>query len=402
VTPTVNPEVFAGHGTLAFVSEGSLWVLSGATGSLRPVPPVAGLVPQDPSFSSDGQWLAFLETSIDPVDNLSTSSLWLARADGSDPREVTGLSGVQVVGWSPQADLFAVLAGPPSTRVPCGYPTTLDLISPTAGTRQQVTSPGIVGAVWSPDGSQLAVSTAAASPAAASPAWSTTLATYPVAGGPSTTWLAPSPASPLDAGADTVIDPAGWWPGWGIGFWVFSAASAHELDATPLDVIASPATPARPLSQTLSEGTTRAFAADPGGGALAVVEATVGTDAARVDWQGKQVQVCTSPSQACAAIDAAPGTVTLDPAWTPHGSALAFVKAPALAGSTFGQAAVASWYAAHELWRYDPATHTSSQVAGVTGASVPQWAGDGRSLLYVADDGIWLLPAGSADPTTDR
>jgi hypothetical protein len=56
--PSVDEAAFAGHGELAFVSRGGLWVLDGATGTLRRVPTPA-MTPLDPAFSRDGRWLSF-------------------------------------------------------------------------------------------------------------------------------------------------------------------------------------------------------------------------------------------------------------------------------------------------------------------------------------------------------
>jgi Tol biopolymer transport system component len=103
------------------------------------------------------------------------------------------------------------------------------------------------------------------------------------------------------------------------------------------------------------------------------------------------------PAAACAVVPSPPGTVTLDPAWSPDATTLALVRAPTRASPGFGQPAVARWYEAHQLWLYHPATHSLSRLdAG--GAAVPAWSADGNSLLYAARDGIWLLPRPSDQP----
>src|SRR5579872_1437263 len=55
--PAVDARAFRGEGRLAFVSLGRLFVLDGATASLRAVRSAAG--PAAPQFSPDGRWLAF-------------------------------------------------------------------------------------------------------------------------------------------------------------------------------------------------------------------------------------------------------------------------------------------------------------------------------------------------------
>jgi dipeptidyl aminopeptidase/acylaminoacyl peptidase len=371
------------------VSQDTLWILDGADGTLRELPEVAGAVPQDPSFSTDGQWLAYLETTTNPSDEATSSTLWMAHADGSDPHMVGGLSNVESLGWSPHHDVFGVLAGPESSQIPCGYPTTLQLASPDGGLQGLVRARGIVGAAWSPDGNQIAVSATGAQVPS-----TTTLETYPISGGSPTLW-ASTTESPLNG--LTVMDPAAWWTGWGIGFWVFGAASFHNLDRTPLDFVASPGAPALPLGETLSEGITEAFSASPSG-SLAIVDASAGTDIGRVYWLDKHVGVCESASRTCAPISAPSTTVTLDPSWSPDGNTLAFTEAPERNGSTFGQSVVADWYSAHQLWLYTPSSRSLRELAGAQGASVPRWSDDGKSLLYAADDGLWLLPTLTATP----
>jgi hypothetical protein len=33
------------------------------------------------------------------------------------------------------------------------------------------------------------------------------------------------------------------------------------------------------------------------------------------------------------------------------------------------------------------------RIGAISGSSLPTWSGDGRSLLYVSDDGLWLTDA---------
>jgi hypothetical protein len=70
---------------------------------------------------------------------------------------------------------------------------------------------------------------------------------------------------------------------------------------------------------------------------------------------------------------------------------LAFVRAPARSSPAFPQRTVAAWYGAHQLWLYRPAGHQARRL-DAPGASAPAWSADGKSLLYAARDGIWLLP----------
>jgi len=72
------------------------------------------------------------------------------------------------------------------------------------------------------------------------------------------------------------------------------------------------------------------------------------------------------------------------------------VKAPAASNGGYLPAA---WYRAHKLYVYNPATRRSTEIGGIDGSSVPTWSSDGKSLLYVAGDGLWLAPAAGGKPT---
>jgi hypothetical protein len=109
------------------------------------------------------------------------------------------------------------------------------------------------------------------------------------------------------------------------------------------------------------------------------------------------VKICGLPAVACANVPSPALTVALDPAWSPGGNMLALVRAPYRASPGFPQNVVAAWYDAHQLWLYDPARRSLRNL-NATGASVPAWSADGKSLLYVARDGLWLLPTLAGHP----
>src|SRR6266542_5496577 len=76
-SPVVDAKALRGHGNLAFVSQGRLWVLDGPAQALRQVRHGHGAA--DPQFSPDGRWLAFA----------ARSRIWVAKSDGAAPRAVT-------------------------------------------------------------------------------------------------------------------------------------------------------------------------------------------------------------------------------------------------------------------------------------------------------------------------
>jgi hypothetical protein len=242
--------------------------------------------------------------------------------------------------------------------------------------------PGVGSAVWSPDGRSLAVSLGSASAG--------TLASYPVTGGRATTWLRLS----ARGGMNYLIDPAGWWPHQGIGYWAVGDCDSCNADGDPFYVISSPGARPDRLGSTLADSGLDQVAA-AADGQLAIVAETPG--GWRLIWQDRAVKICGPVRDACAGVPAPASTVSLDPAWSPSGSTLALVRAPYRASPGFPQKVVAAWYDAHQLWLYDLADGSLRELSA-SGASVPAWSADGKSLLYVARNAIWLLPQLSGQP----
>jgi hypothetical protein len=251
--------------------------------------------------------------------------------------------------------------------------------------------PSIGGAAWSPDGRRLAA-------AVLGPLELSTLATYPVGGGRRTVWLRFTRHVRLNGMDQIRIQPAGWWRGFGIGFWVFGDGMVHNNDQTPLDVVAAPGARPRMLAQTLSDGTTDVLAASAAGGRLAVVaDISRGLNGGRLIWSDKQVQACL-PGGGCRGLVHRPSKVTLDPAWSADQRTLAFVEAPAYVGAGTSPSRLRRWYADHRLLLYDAASGVLRSVRSAAGATVPQWSHDGKSLLYVSGNGLWLLPSPTGKP----
>jgi len=384
--PRVNAAAFAGHGELAFVSRGTLWVLDGANRALRRVA-TPGLTPADPVFSPDGRWLAFLGAKP----GAAFDGLWFARGDGSGAHEIRGLAVAGLVGWNPAQDVLAVTTGPWMRHTPYGAPTTVRLVWPSGSVRSVARLAGIQSAVWAPGGARIAV---------ASLRWpsANSLASYPLTGGPPTTWLKLNARHGALGGMREIsFDPVAWWPHRGIGFWARWNCDSCNADGDPFYVISSPGARPRQLGTTLADSHLDQIAAGPGG-QLAIVAQTPGPGmGGRLIWQDRRVTVCGPAAAACTAVPSPPGAVTLDPAWSPGGTILALVRAPTRASPGFPQSAVAHWYDAHQLWLYHPAMHSLSKL-NAPGATVPAWSADGKSLLYAARDGIWMLPRLTGQP----
>jgi hypothetical protein len=424
--PFVNVRAFAHVGELAFISRGALWVLDGSAGSLRRLHAPHGYAVASPTFSHDGRWLAYLATRS--TDSTTVSQLWVARADGSGAHAVGGLAVDQLVGWSSTADVLAAVT---DTHVSLrnGYrgpqPTTLSLITPAGRVRRLFSisaAAARVGrvwdAVWSPHGNAVAVSTNDFLRNGG-----TSVRAYPIDGGRPTQWFSiptrqrlPGICSECGGANQVIADLAGWYPHWGIAFWAICCGADHVNDDTPLELLTAPGATPQLLAQTLSDGTTDAIAGLAAGG-LALVASTGGREIGI----GKQVSVCDHATLTCKPVPGAslwegrnpqkcvipcsrwphaaagkPGSgVTLDPSFSSDGRLLAYVKAPeALTGGWPGLA----WYAAHELYVLDPATEATKRIGKIDGADVPAWSSDGRELLYVAGNGLWMTSLATGKP----
>jgi WD40-like Beta Propeller Repeat len=383
--PVVNLRAFAHQGSLAFISRGTLWLLDGQRALLRRVASHGGRFrPVSPSFSPDGKWLAYLETPRSG--NESYSQLWIARSDGSDAHVIQGLQVASLYGWSPTQDLVAVAAGPERTKrpCPCYSPTTLRVASPQGSVRTLARSSWIYGAAWSPNAQSIAVSEITYPVSK--------LVVYPTAGGPGTTWFRMGAHQRLNRMNGILFQLAGWWRNLGIGFWVFGDGMIHNLDATPLDLVSSAGVRPRLLGRTLSDGGTDAIAATANGN-LAIVTDHGGGRAA---WQDKQVELCGPIS--CGVVSHAPGTVTVDPAWSSNGKTLAYAQAPNVLAGPWSQKRIAAWFAAHRILLYNTANGHTRSVPEARGATAVSWSPNHRSLLYVRDDALWLLPTLTSQP----
>ena len=419
--PFVNVGAFAHQGELAFVSRGAVWVLNGSRGTVRRLPVPTGETASSPSFSRDGRWLVYL-VSRGPAIYASSLGLWLAHGNGTGAHPVGGLSVDQMVGWSPAADQLAVIAQSP-VRLSDGWtslPRRLELVS-ASGSARELSSASAAGesieaAIWSPDGRAIAVSTYSPYAGQGTIVRSVRLADPRHA----TVWFSirnPQRLPGICTGCvpdDVIAHLAGWWPRWGIVFWIYSSGATHNNDETPLALLETPGARPQVIAQTLSDGVTDAVAAGAGG-QLAVVAST---GQGRFIAAGKVVERCQPSSRACTPIPGASvwsGKVTfpcrcgleapargddgsgvsLDPSWSARGRLLAYVKAPVL---TEPRQLGPSWYQAHALDLWNADTGTTLDLRDAVGAQLPTWSRNGRELLYVADDGLWLLPLATGRP----
>jgi hypothetical protein len=429
-SPTVDAKAFVGEGDLAFVSRNSLYVLDGATGALRGVALPRGFQPDGapqlrgeaglgaPSFSHDGRWLAIPATRIVTAQNgdeSRLSSLWLANADGTGLHEVTGFDNPESLGWSPTADVLAVTNDgetattyrPPPGAAYVSQPTSLWLLSPNGVRRELMRSASglIDGATWSPNGSAIAVGGLSAFPFQDHVPWSETLTTYPIDGAKPTLWLRivnPRSNSCCDTAGlkQSQLIPVGWFPHWGIVFWASSADIGSGLEGGGFPLLALPASGVKPLLLGLTAaGGQVSTIVSSAGGELAISD-NEGNSGTRPFWQNEQALRCDPATLSCTAVASAPDTVSFDPIWSADGSQLAYLvgKSNGEGNPGFSQKSVSSWYDSLQLWLYSSRTSRSTELRAATGAVVPIWSANSSSLLYVDNDGLWLLKTPSVQP----
>jgi Tol biopolymer transport system component len=370
--PAVGTAAFAGRGQLAFVSSGRVYVLDGSAAGrsarLHAVAAPGGATA--PAWSPDGRWLAFLVVPPSPFPNLSypRGTLWLAGADGSAARPVLANAGP--FSWSPVTDVLAA-----TVTNPANGRSWLCELRP--GTPPHLV-PGVTGrAVWSPDGRQLAFTVILSNTQRGF--YGSMLETVPASGGTPVVRRSSSQAALL---------VAGWWPdGQGLMAWAdYQGSASLAADGQPL--LSYPLNGGRPVTLGFTLLFPPFLATSP---AQRVVAVDNGGD--RVLWDNKTILLC-APTGGCTGLPGGmPRATNLDPALDPAGQALMFVHADASLSRAqlFNQASIAAWYKTRSLWVYVPGGQAHAIQAAGTAVADPTWSADGRLLLYVRDDGLWLI-----------
>lgn len=108
---------------------------------------------EDPRFSPDGQWIAFVRVDMDKAANGYKRNIWLVSTDGGKPLQLTRSGKDSQPRWSPDGKTLAFLSG--RGDKPQVY--LLPVTAPGGEPRPLTTHPnGVSAYTWSPDGTQIA------------------------------------------------------------------------------------------------------------------------------------------------------------------------------------------------------------------------------------------------------
>jgi TolB protein len=349
-------------GKLAYVQNGSLFVLDGTTHTLHRLTHARRVL--SPRWSHDGQWLAYVLTDG------SSSQIWVSRADGSAKSAVTPL-GIYTndFAWSPSSDILAVARA----FVPSGG---IHLIPAHGLMRTVARGLAIESIAWSPDGTQLAFTAHVYSPHVGIQPESLYVVRIPN--------LRVTRRYTLPRKDGSFMRLAAWWPdGRGVLYWVdplgSSSLAADGMMLYSLHWAGKP----KPLVTTL--GYTDWVTVS--GGRAMVVQGDY-----RATYDNKWLALCTETSGSCRSLVHPKGAIAVDPAWQPGGNEIAFVQARSLLsmGGFTPKHGLQQWLDSNTLWVESTAVAGARQIHSAGGdVHAPIWSHDGHGLLYVGHNAIW-------------
>jgi len=370
--PQADPEAFKGQGLLAFVWDGLLYVLDGDSGDLTRLSDAgwAG----EPKWSPDGQWLAYIRYSDAQMDD---GKLFLVNPEGSRSYEVNEVNGLPLpvnsneISWLPASDVLVVALNEQG----------LYMVRP-GDTPDKVND---ISGVLSPDGKTIAFVKTLPYDEKHPENRSDALYVVPVDGKePVQLYVAPKSG----------ICSTGWWPdSKGLLFRIDPWHSASIM-ADGVGLYSLPMTGGEPQLLTTSLGYSEWISWSPDGSKLLTVKGT-----GREIWLNKSLAVCDVKTGESIDLPQRPGTVSLDPDWSPDGKYITYVQAAEPKEDISSAAGVASWEHTRTLWVADADGKNARQIkeAG-TYIKRPLWSRDGSYIVYLKDNSVWLVNLSGGSP----
>ncbi|WP_131820714.1 PD40 domain-containing protein [Desulfotruncus arcticus] len=367
--PQADPGAFKGQGLLAFVWDNLLYVLDGDSGDLTKLSDAgrAG----EPMWSPDGQWLAYIGYSDAQMDD---GKLFIVKPDGSRSYEVNGLPlpvNSNEISWLPASDVLVVAFNGQG----------LYMVRPGDTPDKVNDNPGVL----SPDGKTIAFVKTLPYDEKHPENRSDALYVVPVAG--------KEPVQ-LYVARENGICSTGWWPdSKGLLFRIDPMHSASIM-ADGVGLYSLPLTGGEPQLLTTSLNHPEWLSWSPDGSKLLAVKGT-----GREIWLNKSLAVCDVKTGESIDLPQSPGTVSLDPDWSPDGKYITYVQAAEPKEDISSAAGVASWERTRALWVADADGKNARQIkeAG-TGIKRPLWSRDGAHIVYLKDNSVWLVDLSGGSP----
>ena len=325
------------------------------------------------AWSHRGDWLAYVQSVGPSMTSPTLVQLWVVRADGSGPAQVSGLppSVNLIFGWSPSEDVLAV--------TPQGGPDAKGLWVLSPGARATLLAGGdapVWSFAWSPDGRSMAYSRTI--PFTNPIGRSDELLSIPISGG--------NPVRRL------VADNAGllgivWAPDGGSLLYYRDPQHSGSLlmDGVPLESLA--------LGPSRRSGTFPNKKIDIFDEWIDTHRfiAVLGVD--RFPITNRTLAICDVDTLSCAALAPEPGSVSLDPALSPDRTRVAFVRATDLQrnGGFASEVAATQWLRSRTLWIVELGSGQVQEMSAAgKGIFAPAWSQDGQRLLLTHDQAAWL------------
>jgi hypothetical protein len=365
--PYVNTTSFSGHGDLALVSLGDLYVLDGASGHVVNVTGT-DLAASGPEFSPNGKWLTY------ETDQGETS--WLARADGLGSQRLAGTAS-----WLPNGQL--ALSSPTSTST-----------FTVSNNEALLRTGGSAGASAVRAGNWVIYLFVTSTLKVHPPKSSQGVERVETAASPNgrrTLWYeAPVSFSPAGGLEGTFVGNVSVLPDQRGLLLTISDYCCDYADGQNFYELRSP------LGQPQLLGAVLNGSAVPTFGRSGTFAFEGGGD--RYAWVSKHVEQCAEATATCARVPAPKNELSVSPAWSQNGRTLAFVEASAEQEGAIGQPQVLQWYATHHLYLLPAGSDRAVEVAHTQGAAAPVWSENSQSLLFVDDDALYLIAQPGSAP----